>query len=60
MILSAGDCHATVDQRLAKIKKIFSLGKEDAIVQEVVRLVGGFRPGSCRFTNSAYRDLHAR
>lgn len=45
LILIAGDCHATADRSLAVIKEIFSVGKQDATIQEVVRIVGDVRPG---------------
>ena len=45
LILISGDCHATVDKMLARIRKIFSVGKQDSVIQEVVSIVGDVRPG---------------
>lgn len=45
LILITGDCHATVDRSLARIKQIFSVGKQDATIHEVVTIVGDVRPG---------------
>jgi hypothetical protein len=45
LILITGDCHATVDGRLADIEKIFLAGEENATIHEVLTLVGDVRPG---------------
>lgn len=47
VVLITGDSHTTVDQKLAEIKKIFSVtGEQDASVHEVVKIVGDVRPGA--------------
>jgi hypothetical protein len=45
LIMITGDCHATVEARLADIKKIFLVGEESATIHEVLSLVGDVRPG---------------
>ena len=45
MILVSGDCHATVRHTLAEVEKIFHMGGQNAIIHEVLRVVGDVRPG---------------
>jgi Dyp-type peroxidase family len=46
LILISGDCHATVDEKLAEIKKIFLVGTCHASIHEMLRIDGDVRPGS--------------
>lgn len=46
LILVAGECHATVAEKLTEIEGIFTVGKSNASIVEVKRLVGDVRPGS--------------
>ncbi|MCJ1393012.1 hypothetical protein MMC18_005884 [Xylographa bjoerkii] len=45
MILVSGDSHKTVTEKLAEVKDIFSVGSHDAIIHEVIHIVGRVRPG---------------
>lgn len=44
-ITVTGDCHATVDEKFAQIKKIFAFGAANATIHEVKHAVGDVRPG---------------
>jgi hypothetical protein len=46
LILVTGDNRTTVEESLTEIKNIFSLGKENATIHQVLRLVGDVRPGA--------------
>ena len=46
MIMVAGDCHATVTEKLAEIEKTFLVGGPNATIHEVIRIVGDVRPGA--------------
>ena len=45
LILITGDCHKTVDEKLAQIEEIFYVGAHHALIHEVYRTVGNVRPG---------------
>ena len=45
LITVTGDCHATVDEKLAQIKKVFSFGAPNATIHQVKQTVGDVRPG---------------
>lgn len=45
VILITGDCHETVDRKLAQIENIFYVGAHNALIHEVYRTVGDVRPG---------------
>ena len=45
LILVTGDCHQTVNTTMSEIKKIFSVGTPNAVIHEVLHLVGDVRPG---------------
>lgn len=45
MILISGDCHVSVAETLAEIEQIFWVGAHNAIIHEVLRIVGDVRPG---------------
>ena len=45
MVLVSGDCHHTVAEELKKIESIFKLGKPEASIQEIIKIVGDVRPG---------------
>lgn len=45
LILVTGESRATVEARLADIKKIFLVREESATIHEVLTLVGDVRPG---------------
>jgi hypothetical protein len=46
LILVTGDNRTTTEESLEKIKTIFSVGKADASIHQVLRLVGDVRPGA--------------
>jgi Dyp-type peroxidase family len=46
VILISGDCHATVNEKLAEIKEIFLAGEWNASIHEMHRIVGDVRPGN--------------
>ena len=46
LILVTGDSHATVDEKLAEVLKIFSLRSQNATIHEIKRAVGDVRPGA--------------
>jgi hypothetical protein len=45
LIMVTGDCHSTVQERLAEVKKIFLVGQTNAIIHQVLSVVGDVRPG---------------
>lgn len=45
VILISGDCHATVNEKLAEINNIFLAGEYSASIHEMHRIVGDVRPG---------------
>ena len=45
LILITGDSHATVNEKLGEIEGIFAVGKKDASIHEIIRIVGDVRPG---------------
>ena len=46
VILITGDCHPTVTETLQEIEKIFDVRTQNALINEVFRVVGDVRPGS--------------
>jgi len=44
LILVAGDSHATVNETLTKIEKIFGVKAQNASIHEVTRKIGDVRP----------------
>ena len=45
MIIVSGECHETVDDKLAEIERIFLVGSHYATIHEALRIVGDVRPG---------------
>lgn len=45
LIQVTGECHATVGEKLAEIKKLFRVGGYDALIYQVFQVVGDVRPG---------------
>lgn len=45
LITITGDCHATVDEKLAQIKHLFSVGAPNGTIHPVKQTVGDVRPG---------------
>ena len=45
LILVTGDSHETVNAVMSDVKKIFSVGTPQAVIHEVLQLVGDVRPG---------------
>ena len=45
IIIVSGDCHETVAEKLEDVEDIFSIGRHDALMHEVLRIVGDVRPG---------------
>ncbi|MCJ1403005.1 hypothetical protein MMC11_006227 [Xylographa trunciseda] len=45
MVLVSGDSHKTVAEQLAKVKDVFCVGSHDAVIHEVIQIVGHVRPG---------------
>jgi hypothetical protein len=45
LIMVTGDCHWTVKERLAEVKEIFLVGQTNAIIHQVLCVVGDVRPG---------------
>ena len=45
VIMVTGESHASVDNKLSEIGKIFSLGAQNASITEIIRVVGDVRPG---------------
>jgi hypothetical protein len=45
LIMITGDCHSTVEARLAEVKKIFLLGETNATIHQVLSVVGDVRKG---------------
>ena len=46
VILITGECHPTVNEKLAEIKKIFKVDTQAASIHKVASIVGDVRPGS--------------
>ncbi len=46
LIIISGDCQATVDRTLLQVEAILRVGKNDATITEVLRIVGVVRPGN--------------
>lgn len=45
LIMVTGDCHSTVEKRLAEVEKIFLVGETNATIHQVLSIVGDVRPG---------------
>lgn len=45
LITVTGDCHATVDEKLSQVKKVFFVGAPNATIHSVKQTVGDVRPG---------------
>jgi hypothetical protein len=45
LIMITGDCHATVEKRVAEVKKIFLVGEANATIHQVRSIVGDVREG---------------
>jgi hypothetical protein len=45
LIMITGDCHSTVEEKLAEIKKIFLVGETNATIHQVLSVVGDVRKG---------------
>ena len=46
LILITGECHSTVTETLKDIEKIFNVRAPNAVIHEVLRVVGDVRPGA--------------
>lgn len=45
LIILSGDCHVTVKEDLKKIRELFLVGTKDALIHDVITIVGDVRPG---------------
>lgn len=45
LVIISGDCHATAREELKRIEKLFFVGTKDALIHNVITIVGDVRPG---------------